>query len=372
MQINLLGQRNLLGAGRHFSSFCDAFKLLNVVGDAVHEFDVFSREDYEKCMASVDTGDVNIHFFDIKKIPSSLLKIRWPKLPGTNWHWAIFESDKLFPEQVAWYADADLVLVPSKWGKQVLAQNGIEENKVAVVPEGVDANVFHPSIRKFYRKDNVFRVLVLSKFEPRKGFPELLKGFSQAFSNDNSAQLVLKADSLYMLGRKDLSYNDNLQHLTDSIHSAGITNFKLIEGALNDSEIFHLYNHCDLFLFPSRAEGWGLPLIEAIASGMPILSTNYSGHSEFLNSIPNLFVELATERAAVSEMEDLGYWACSTEEEIATKLKYCRANLEDLQESAYEASSIIRQKFNWREAALMTLNTIRERNHEALNFEITL
>ena len=78
MQINLLGQRNLLGAGRHFSSFCDAFKLLNVVGDAVHEFDVFSREDYEKCMASVDTGDVNIHFFDIKKIPSSLLKIRWP------------------------------------------------------------------------------------------------------------------------------------------------------------------------------------------------------------------------------------------------------------------------------------------------------
>ena len=192
LQINLLGQRNLLGAGRHFSSFCDAFKLLNVVGDAVHEFDVFSREDYEKCMASVDTGDVNIHFFDIEKFHRHYLKSDGPNYQETNWHWAIFESDKLFPEQVAWYADADLVLVPSKWGKQVLVQNGIEENKVAVVPEGVDANTFHPSIRKFYRKDNVFRVLVLSKFEPRKGFPELLKGFSQAFSNDNSGTINIK------------------------------------------------------------------------------------------------------------------------------------------------------------------------------------
>ena len=61
----------------------------------------------------------------------------------------------MLPEQVVWYADADLVLVPSKWGKQVLVQNGIEEKKVAVVPEGVDANKFHPSIRKFYRKELV-------------------------------------------------------------------------------------------------------------------------------------------------------------------------------------------------------------------------
>ena len=98
-----------------------------------------------------------------------------------------------------------MCLFPSAWGKDILINNGIAEDAIEVVPEGVDPAKFHPLARNSYtnHQDDIYRVLVVSKFEERKGFPELLDGYAKAFGNDPTAKLLLKSDSLYLMAHPE-------------------------------------------------------------------------------------------------------------------------------------------------------------------------
>ena len=114
-----------------------------------------------------------------------------------------------------WLAAADLVFVSSAWGKRVLIDNGIAEDAIEVVPKGEDPAKFYPLARNSYtsREDDIYRVLVVCKFEKRKGFPELLDGYAKAFGNDPTAKLLLESDSLYLMPRTDNAYENNLVEL---------------------------------------------------------------------------------------------------------------------------------------------------------------
>jgi glycosyltransferase involved in cell wall biosynthesis len=54
---------------------------------------------------------------------------------------------------------------------------------------------------------------------------------------------------------------------------------------MTEAQLADLYRACDVFVLPTRAEGWGLPLIEAVAAGLPIITTMHSGHTEFLQHV---------------------------------------------------------------------------------------
>ena len=363
MRINLLGQRNHLGGGRHFSEFADAMRSLRVIGDAVSEFDYFSLEDQEECLKNAGSDDINIHFFNVNALAEKGLAKRWPRLPGMNIHWAIFESTELFRAMVEWLETADLVFVPSAWGKDVLIKHGILEDKIEVVPEGVDPAKFHPLARSSYvnRQDDIYRVLVVSKFEERKGFPELLDGYARAFGNDPTAKLLLKSDNLWMQTGTNNAYEDNIAQLEREVQKAGISNVSFLNGALSDDDLSHLYNASDVLLFPSRAEGWGLPLIEAIATGLPAVTTYYSGHTEFLRPIKDKIAVLDHEMLPMGPGGKSGEWASASADEIAAKLVEARQNRAEYDAQALLASRIMRETFSWQKAAEVFVGIIEKR-----------
>ena len=351
MRINLFGQRNLLGGGRHFGSFADALGSLAIVRDAVHEFDYFSDEDYRRALKSAGPHDINIHFTNVNGLPQGMRQREWPKLPGLNIHWAIFESTIPSSNQIKWLSTADLVFVPSAWGRQVLINNGLDADKITVIPEGVDPEMFHPNLRNAYQGDDVFRVLVVGKYEDRKGFPELLDGYAKAFGDDPSCRLVLKSDSPWMKNLGEGHYDRNIEELQSGIDQAGITNSAMVNGDIDDVDMFHLYNACDLLLFPSRAEGWGLPLIEAIACGMPVATTFYSGHTEFLTPVKDKVGLIDHEMIPMGADSDSGEYARAREEDIAARLVDMRENIDAYRADALEASAMIRSQFSWQRAA---------------------
>lgn len=353
MRINLFGQRNNLGAGRHFGEFADAMRSLRLIGGAVFEFDYFNADDQRQCLETAGSNDINIHFFNVNAAAQEALPGAWPRLPGRNINWAVFEGTKLTPSRFIWLAAADLVFVPSEWGKRVLIDNGIAEDAIEVVPEGVDPAKFHPLARNSYtsREDDIYRVLVVSKFEKRKGFPELLDGYAKAFGNDPTAKLLLKSDSLYLMPRTDNAYENNLVELQRQAEQAGIENVIYLNGELSDDDLAHLYNGCDVLLFPSRAEGWGLPLIEAIATGMPVATTCYSGHSEFLAPVNGKFGSIDHRLIPIGETKICGEWAYAEPDDIASTLVEMRQNKKAYETMALEASEVIRRDFSWQRAA---------------------
>lgn len=356
MKINIIGQRNILGGGIHFRNFCDELKKVSFIGSSVHEWDLTNKSQLSSFYHHVDTSDINIFFFGFTTI------VRPP--PGFNIVWAIFETDTLSENYVNVLNLANLIWVPSHWGLDILIRHGLDLNKIIVIPEGVNADLYHPYMRQresLKKSDNNFRFLMVGKYEERKGYGQLIAGFNQATEKIHDIELLIKPD--YFLKEEEKKHA-----LSELIKRNNSKNIKTIQGKLTDHEIVALYASADAFIFPTRAEGWGLPLIEAIASGLPVIATDYSGQSEYLSKIQGLFFPLKYSLVPIRDNEykqywqsrnnSWGNWAQVDVDSLATGIEEIRKNYPTWQKKSLLASEIIRKEFSWSRSVNLALTTL--------------
>jgi glycosyltransferase involved in cell wall biosynthesis len=141
-----------------------------------------------------------------------------------------------------------------------------------------------------------------------------------------------------------------------------------------------LYNCCDAFILPSRAEGWGLPLLEAAAAGMPVISTFYSGQSEFLEVIDSslLKVDFILEpihdpemhRAWPSQDDDLGRWAKPSVASLVRCMNDMKTNYSGYLAQARTNSIALRKRFSWDAAADIALSALDRRGLLKLDYVV--
>lgn len=352
MKIYLFGQRNNLGGGTHFGGFVDAMKSLANIGELVEEVEVSGKK-ISPVVNRIQVTDVSVFFFPT--MSEQFVK-------GTIIKWGIFETDSLPDDYISYLKRSHLVWVPSQWAKTVLVSHGIDGDQIHVVHEGVDPNIYHPYCRPKSSTGGVFRFFMCGKKETRKGFDELLEGFKIAFGSDATTELHLKADYFWGGQAEAKAKQDELAHQIDDL---GLTNVASISCALSTSDMALLYNNYDAMIFPSRAEGWGLPLIEAIACGLPVISTYHSGHTEYLAAIDGQFVRLDHQLHPITCPEFLqhwksgGQWAVASPEEIAAKLVFLKEHYSSFQKHAMTASQTIRDHFSWRHAAEQAVGSLQ-------------
>jgi glycosyltransferase involved in cell wall biosynthesis len=289
MKINLFGQRSILGGGVHFSFFADAFRRYTVFNETIEEWDVTNQASLTKAASQSSQDDINIWFFG----PNTVLSF----FKGKNIIWAIFESDLLPSYYIKGLLEADLIWTPSNWAKGVLVANGVPPEKINVVPEGVDHTLFHPYGRM--PESRPFRFLVVGKYEIRKSYPEIFEAFKAEFGNDSRVELVMKSDYFR-------DGDIKAQQMIADLRSHAFENWRLNWGYVELDAIADMYRTADVFLSAPRGEAWGLPIIEAAASGLPIISTMYSGHAEFLQPIRSSVVDVAWTLGAVDCSEYKG------------------------------------------------------------------
>jgi len=358
MKIRLFGQKNVLGGGVHYSNFSDALKKIHYIGDFVENIDVRNPTEFGKGVQTSQANDVNVWFWQYPEIEH---------FKGVNVVWAIFESDKLPSHLIEYYQIyAKLLWVPSQWGKEVLINNGIDEAMIDVVPEGVDANQYHPYLRTSIDKaGEPFRFLSIGKFEERKGYRELLEAFKLAFENSPEVELVIKAD--YFLDHE----NKKIQ-LTKTIDEYDLKNVKLIWGQLSNIQLFELYSFADVYVSTARAEGWGLPMIEAIASGLPIIANFYSGQTEYLKYIKDSFLELDYVVKRIDDPEfkkfwpnadnNSGNWALADVVSIRDNLLKAKDSYQNYRDQSLQNALTIRKNFDWSNSVFKALNYLQYRN----------
>jgi len=357
MKLRFLGQRNHLGGGTHFSNFVDAVKAIYGVGDLVEEVDLVNPAHVDAAAKSGTDADVNVWFWPDKRIH---------RFKGTHIVWAIFESEKLPASFIESLGRAHGVWVPTLWGRGILVDNGVPAERIEVVPEGVDARLFHPYLRNTQdRTDQPFRFLMIGKFEKRKGYGDLLAAFKHAFGQSRSVELAIKADYFIDGSRRK-------PELADLVDSHGLSNVKLYWGDWPRERLFGLYNYCDAFVFPSRAEGWGMPLLEAAAAGLPLVATRYSGQTEFLEYLDSSLVpiEYTMERIVdddfsrfwPAENNDLGRWAQPSIASIAAGMQKLLDQYATYREAARSNSLIVREKFSWDVAANTAVELLCRKN----------
>ncbi len=348
MKINLIGERNILGIGTHFSCFCDQVKKFSFLESAVVEYNPFRAPSVEQLIRQSSPADINIWFAGFANRNTYQAK-------GRHVVWSVFEHNKLAPAYVNWLDQANLVWTPSAWGKEILTAQGLASRKVDIVPEGVDAEAFHPHCRPNpdARAPQKFRFLMLGKYEERKGYGQLLEAFVAAFGKDPAVELLIKADYFIDQERKQAA-------LRELVARFKAPNIHILTGALKREELFVIYNIADAFVFPTRAEGWGLPLIEAMATGLPAIAVNYSGQTEFLKEVDGYFMPVAHRMVpikdpefmefVISDEQGCGTWAEADIDDLAQKMRGMVSERVTWRRKALDASRIIRAKFSWSSA----------------------
>mmetsp|Transcript_7067 Transcript_7067/g.10792 ORF Transcript_7067/g.10792 Transcript_7067/m.10792 type:complete len:803 (-) Transcript_7067:104-2512(-) len=188
----------------------------------------------------------------------------------------------------------DEIWVPSKFHKDSFIENGIEASKIVIIPEAIDSEYMLGMAKRetpMYLTDkNDFIFLSVFKMEDRKGWRELVASHCFEFSSKEEVLLVLhtyihndyvnKWNTELMMKR----INDHLDGLGCKIDQPSLRPRILIIGRpLATSKMISLYLAADAYVAAHWAEGWGLPLHEATVMGLPVITTNYSGNTEFMS-----------------------------------------------------------------------------------------
>jgi glycosyltransferase involved in cell wall biosynthesis len=343
MRIRLIGQRNSTGIGTHYACFADALKNTQGIGRFVEEIDFQNLDQLMFAASSSADDDINISFVAMNL---------HGHFRGHNIQWIVFESTRIPENILAVCQTSEQVWVPSDWGRSVLIAHGINKDRIRVVPEGVNGQTFHTHGRKPYNKNRPFRFLTVGKYEQRKSIDETIEAFAQVYANTPAIELIIKSN--YFMNQ-DQKFKDLQQRIKD------LSNVNLLWGEMSTDDMAELYRSCDAFVLPSRAEGWGFPLIEAAASGLPVITTLYSGQTEFLAHIPSSVLPVTYTMEAISCPEyctyypdsksDWGYWARPDVFSIASAMQTVCRDYDKLFEAGCSNSFVIRNQFTWQHAA---------------------
>jgi glycosyltransferase involved in cell wall biosynthesis len=205
---------------------------------------------------------------------------------------AIVETDCCNPEWVNSCNSMDLVIVPSQHAKKCLENSGKLTKDVLVVPESytesidvVESNTILDDFSTSFNFLLFGQLTGNNVHNDRKNVFLTIKWLCEAFKDRKDVGIVIKTNA----GRNSKIDRNQIKammkQLLSEVRVGQYPKMTLLHGDMSDEEVSSLYKHKQIkaLVTLTRGEGFGLPVLEAAASGLPVIATNWSGHLDFLN-----------------------------------------------------------------------------------------
>lgn len=291
MNINLQTAINFLGYGQVGTQFLSA---LSELGNDIALFPLNPQtmEANPKHHDLIRKSSINAQFFD-RLAPCIRIWHQWEMATfvgkGKHIGFPIFELDNLTPLERHQLNSLDEIFVCSEWAKQVCKANDINP-EVRVIPLGVDLEIFKPMPRFMWNK---FVFINVGKWEYRKGHDVLIECFNQAFKENDNVELWMINDNPLRPAEENNSWRSQY---TGSPLGKKV---KIIDRVPSQEELALLMSNADCGIFPARAEGWNLEVLELMSLGVPSIVTSYSGHTQFCSAKNSYPIDITEEEDAV-------------------------------------------------------------------------
>lgn len=178
-----------------------------------------------------------------------------------------------------WYSSkiSDIILTVSEYSKKDISEiYKINKDKIVVthlatseIYKQVDEKLVEETKEKFGIKGNY--LLTVGNLQPRKNMVRLINSYTEIKSNNPEFNL-----KLVIVGKKAWKFDG----IFKTVNSANLNDEVILTDYVSDYELVNLYNGAEIFIYPSIFEGFGLPVIEAMACGTPVITSNLSSLPE--------------------------------------------------------------------------------------------
>lgn len=355
--INIISPINQLGYGVASLNIVKyTSKITDVAFWPIGQIQVTNQEDFDSiqyCIENSKKPDFNApciriwHQNDMSQFVGRGKKIGFP----------IFELDKFNDIEKHHLSSLDKIFVCSDWAKQVILENiEIASENVCVVPLGVDSSIFKSQSTYSSRDKTIF--FNCGKWELRKGHDVILKCFESAFSHNDNVELWMMCHNPFTFAKgEEWEKLYTSSKLSDKI--------RLIPRQQTQKNVYDIMKQVDCGIFPARAEGWNLELLELMSCGKNVIATNYSGHTEFCNNNNCHLIDITSLELANDGVwfKGQGHWASIQNEQIDQIITYMK-NIHQQKQSGdlkiNQSGIDTANNFTWRNSAQKIINILKE------------
>ncbi len=253
----------------------------------------------------------------------------------------------------------DEVWVPSACAQRMYVESGVPAEKVHVVPNGINPSIFHPAVPPMplaTRKS--FKFLFVGGTIHRKGPDLLLKAYCEHFTAADDVCLVIKD-----FGGQSVYAGQTFE-----------AQIRAAQARPNAPEILYLteelgdmaglYTACDSLVHPYRGEGFGLPVLEAMACGLPVIVTGGGATDDFATD--EFAYRVPTKRRAIGDvisgmkLAGEGWLLEPNLPELAAKMRWVFEHRAEARAKGRAASECVRREWTWDRAAQVAAQRLRQ------------
>ena len=237
----------------------------------------------------------------------------------------------LQPNAAAYFAAGGRVVTPSRWSRDRLIDAGLIPEHVHVVAHGVAGDIYRPMTadeRLGVRQNLGFQpenVVFLNVGAPiwNKGMDVLISCFIRCFLKQPHTRLILKdQEALYGVSAKDAILRE-IAKAGQMGNAALIAAIRLISGDLSLTQLRELYGIADYYVSPYRAEGFNMPVMEAIACGTPVIVTQGGATDDYCTRDNAIFIEATPYRGVRLPNDDIGSYQEPSPDSLLAILESC-------------------------------------------------
>ncbi len=275
---------------------------------------------------------------------------------------AAVETDRCNPDWVTAANRMDLVIVPSQHARLSLVNTGEINTPIVVVPESYHEEIDASGSSAIdLNIDTNFNFLVVGQLtgdrpeNDRKNLYCTLKWMCEAFKDDPDVGIILKTNNGKNTKIDRELTTRNIKVLINEVRSGEFPKIHLLHGYLSPSEISSLYidKKVSCLVTLTRGEGYGLPILEAAASGLPIIATNWSGHLDFLRHGKFIPVHYRLKEIPDNRVDDRIFikgaqWAEPIESDFKKKVLKFRHNYEKPRIWAEKLMLSVKENFSFK------------------------
>jgi len=247
------------------------------------------------------------------------------------------------------------ILAPSSHVLQPYLEAGLSPNRGAVIPHGIDPTVFTPaSTPRAYATTKTFKFLQTSfPWVCEKGFDLSIKAFCRGFSSNDDVALILRTPRVADPGTRARSFNRLEALVREAAVAPRAPEILLVEEDVPLNRRGGVYTAADCYVFPLRAEGFAMTVLEAMGCGLPVIATPWSGPADYLSPRYTYTVRHSNpvpERARDGNL--LRFHVEPDLDHLVCLMRYVYEHRDEAKEMGRRGCAVARRDWTWERAAV--------------------